>query len=279
MQSISADNLYFYERFVLGGIAGLICKTTFAPVEKMNFLRGLPPSKTKLPKNITYFELFNRVGTQKWNYFWKGNLRAIYRYIPSQALNFGFNGYFQSLSHISTETDDLISVLLTNVASGSLAGATSLAIIYPFTVNFFSKDRKDGGISNRYKGFGVSCLGVMVYRGIYFGLFNTVKPTLLTGNMDNLFTNFCLAYVTTTTAIFCAHPVERVRRAYTVALLKKKPIDATCLQYARIMLEGEGIFTFFRGVTRVCSSVSMCSRSAGVLAIYELLRSFRNTSY
>ena len=34
------------------------------------------------------------------------------------------------------------------------------------------------GIYDMYKGFGICCIGVMIYRGLYFGLYYFFKPVL-----------------------------------------------------------------------------------------------------
>ena len=87
----------------------------------------------------------------------------------------------------------------TNMASGGLAGAGSLLIVYPldfartrlaadlgtaktreFTglIDCLSKVVKRGGPMALYQGFGVSVQGIIVYRGAYFGLYDTAKGVL-----------------------------------------------------------------------------------------------------
>ena len=86
-----------------------------------------------------------------------------------------------------------------NMAAGGLAGAASLLIVYPldfartrlaadigkdgareFTglVDCISKVAKAGGPMALYQGFGVSVQGIIVYRGAYFGLYDTAKGAL-----------------------------------------------------------------------------------------------------
>lgn len=38
---------------------------------------------------------------------------------------------------------------------------------------------KTDGIQGIYRGFVISCVGIFVYRGMYFGLYDTLKPMLL----------------------------------------------------------------------------------------------------
>jgi len=86
-----------------------------------------------------------------------------------------------------------------NMAAGGLAGAASLLIVYPLDfartrlaadvgkdgarefnglVDCISKVAKKAGPMALYQGFGVSVQGIIVYRGAYFGLYDTAKGAL-----------------------------------------------------------------------------------------------------
>merc|ERR1712178_542946 len=80
-----------------------------------------------------------------------------------------------------------------NCASGGLAGAGSLCFVYPLDYartrlasdvgsgkrdfnglfDCISKTVSRGGPLALYQGFGVSVLGIIPYRGVYFGLYDT----------------------------------------------------------------------------------------------------------
>lgn len=84
--------------------------------------------------------------------------------------------------------------------SGGAAGATSLAWVYPFDfvrlrmaadvgvcndtrqftgmADCFKKTMEAGGVQGLYRGFSLSIAGIVAYRGLYFGLFDTGKSFL-----------------------------------------------------------------------------------------------------
>jgi solute carrier family 25 (adenine nucleotide translocator) protein 4/5/6/31 len=95
-----------------------------------------------------------------------------------------------------------------NMASGGAAGATSLAFVYSLDyartrlandaksskkgggerqfnglVDVYKKTIASDGIAGLYRGFTISCVGIIVYRGLYFGMYDSLKPVLLTGNL------------------------------------------------------------------------------------------------
>lgn len=94
------------------------------------------------------------------------------------------------------------------MASGSAAGATTSLFLYhldyartrlgtdsracsvngqrQFTglVDVYSKTLASDGIVGLYRGFGVSIMGITLYRGMYFGIYDTMKPIILVGPLE-----------------------------------------------------------------------------------------------
>jgi len=119
-----------------------------------------------------------------------------------QAFNFAFKDTIKDLFPSYSPKTQFWQFFATNMASGGLAGAMSLLIVYPldfartrlaadmgtganreFTglADCLSKVAKaGGGPLALYQGFGVSVQGIVVYRGAYFGLYDTAKGALLT---------------------------------------------------------------------------------------------------
>lgn len=90
-----------------------------------------------------------------------------------------------------------------NLASGGAAGACSLTFVYSLDyartrlandaksskkgggerqfnglVDVYRKTIATDGIAGLYRGFVISCVGIVVYRGLYFGLYDSLKPAL-----------------------------------------------------------------------------------------------------
>lgn len=104
---------------------------------------------------------------------------------------------------------------LGNMASGGAAGATSLMVVYPLDfartrlaadigskadrqfnglADCLGKVYKSDGLLGLYRGFGVSVLGIVVYRGVYFGSYDTAKGTIFKlPFMGNIIAKFVVA--------------------------------------------------------------------------------------
>lgn len=125
-----------------------------------------------------------------------------------QALNFAFKDYFKRLFNFKKDRDGYWKWFAGNLASGGAAGASSLLFVYSLDyartrlandakaakkggerqfnglVDVYRKTLKSDGIAGLYRGFNISCVGIIVYRGLYFGMYDSLKPVLLTGNLQ-----------------------------------------------------------------------------------------------
>ena len=94
------------------------------------------------------------------------------------------------------------------MASGSAAGATTSLFLYHLDyartrlgtdaressvsgqlqfkglLDVYSKTLSSDGMAGLYRGFGVSIVGITLYRGMYFGLYDTLKPIILVGPFE-----------------------------------------------------------------------------------------------
>merc|ERR1712190_404302 len=87
-----------------------------------------------------------------------------------------------------------------NIASGGCAGTLSLMFVYSLDfartrlandakgkdgkrqfnglIDVYKKTIASDGIAGLYRGFVISAVGIFIYRGLYFGLYDSVKPLL-----------------------------------------------------------------------------------------------------
>merc|ERR1712083_968930 len=74
----------------------------------------------------------------------------------------------------------------------------------------YTKTLKSDGIQGLYRGFAISAVGIFIYRGMYFGLFDTLKPLLL-GDNANVTMSFLLGWGVTVTAGLMSYPIDTIR--------------------------------------------------------------------
>jgi len=122
--------------------------------------------------------------------FWRGNMSNILRIVPTQGFNFALKDFFKGLFPRYNSKTYFSKFFIIQIASGALAGGSVLMISYPldYTRLRMAADVGSGkpefngmwdclkrtssgprGPLAIYNGFGVSLLGIVVYRGAYFG--------------------------------------------------------------------------------------------------------------
>lgn len=291
----SKPKLSFAENFLLSGAAAVISKTAAAPIERVKLMvqnqdEMLKSGRLKEPyKGVV--DCSKRILSEEGLLpFWRGNLANCLRYFPTQALNFAFKDKIKAQFKVK-KTDGGMTKLGKNVASGGLAGALSLCFVYSLDyartrlandtkaakkgggegarqynglIDVYKQTLASDGIAGLYRGFVISCVGIIVYRGCYFGFYDTLKPIVL-GDDAGLVLSFCLGYGVTVAAGLASYPIDTIRRRMMMtsgqAVKYNGSIDCTVQ-----IMKTEGIMSFFKGAG---ANILRGMAGAGVLAGFD----------
>ena len=80
-------------------------------------------------------------------------------------------------------------------------------------IDVYRKTLASDGIAGLYRGFAPSVAGIVVYRGLYFGMYDSIKPVLLVGPLEgNFLASFLLGWTVTTGAGIASYPLDTIRR-------------------------------------------------------------------
>lgn len=293
-----ADELSFVENFALSGAAAVISKTAAAPIERVKLMVQNQDEMLKsgrLDRGYTgVIDCTKRILTEEGVIpFWRGNLANCLRYFPTQALNFAFKGKIKAQFKLKPK-DGAFTKLGKNVASGGLAGALSLCFVYSLDYartrlandtksakkgggserqfnglfDVYKKTMAADGIAGLYRGFVISCVGIVVYRGCYFGFYDTLKPILL-GEDAGLLSSFILGYGVTVTAGLCSYPIDTVRRRMMMTSGEAVKYNGSW-DCAVQVLKGEGVTSFYKGAG---ANILRGAAGAGVLAGFDKFKS------
>lgn len=299
MTASPRKKLGFYEDFLLGGVAAGISKTAAAPIERIKLLVQNQDEMIKQGRLSQPYkgvgDCFSRtISEEGFAALWRGNTANVLRYFPTQALNFAFKDYFKAMFNFNAKTDGYWKWFAGNMASGGMAGASSLLFVYSLDyartrlandakvaskgggerqfnglIDVYRKTLASDGIGGLYRGFMVSCTGIVVYRGCYFGFYDSLKPVLLTGDMkDNFVAAFLLGWAITIGAGLASYPLDTIRRRMMMtsgaAVKYKSSFDCGAQIFKK-----EGFKSFFKGAG---ANILRGVAGAGVLAGFDSLK-------
>jgi len=283
--------------FAMGGVSAAVSKTAAAPIERVKLLIQNQDEMIKSGRLASPYkgiiDCFKRVISEEgFVSLWRGNTANVLRYFPTQALNFAFKDQFKRMFK-SSKADGYWLSFGKNIASGGLAGATSLTFVYSLDyartrlandnksakkggerqfnglLDVYRKTMASDGIAGLYRGFTISCVGIIVYRGLYFGMYDSLKPVVLTGNMkDSFIGSFFLGWAITIAAGLASYPIDTVRRRMMMTSGEAVKYKSSMHAFGQIVAK-EGVASLFKGAG---ANILRAVAGAGVLAGYDQLQ-------
>lgn len=293
----------FVKDFTAAGVSGAISKTLTAPIERVKLVIQTQDANPKIrsgevPRYTGIGNCFTRIlSEQGAAAFWRGNGVNVLRYFPTQAFNLAFKDSIKKLFPKFNKETDFWKFFGTQVASGGLAGALSLTIVYPLdyartrlAADVGSGKRQfsglvdcmkqttagPGGMFALYNGLAPSIVCFTIYRGAQFGLNDTLiafNPYAKEITFRGLVSKFCVAQIAVTISGLCAYPFDTIRRRLQMESEKPRNerIYRTTGHAAARILKDEGFSGLYKG------ALANIFRGVGaslVLVIYGEIKNF-----
>jgi len=292
-----ADNSNFMTDFLLGGGSGAISKTATAPIERIKLVIQTQDANPKIrsgevPRYTGIGNCFTRIKSEQgMKAFWRGNGTNVIRYFPTQAFNLAFKDKIKKLFPKYDPKTQFWQFFGANLASGGAAGAASLTIVYPLDYartrlasdvgsgkrdfsglgDCLSKTVKKGGFLSLYNGFGVSVMGIIAYRGVQFGTFDTIigiNPYKDDLGLMGMLSTFASAQTAVLCSAAATYPLDTIRRR--LQMQSEKPMEerlyrGTTHCFTRIIAD-EGTAALYKGFA---ANALRTVGAAMVLVLYD----------
>merc|ERR1712113_503992 len=228
--------------FALGGFSGAVAKTITAPIERIKLVVQTQDANPKIrsgevPRYRGIVDCGSRIlKEQGMRRFWDGNFTNCIRYFPTQAFNLAFKDSFKKMFPKYNPRTEFAQFFGANLVSGGAAAASSLCIVYPLDyartrlASDVGSGKKSfsglgdcikktmagpGGFLALYTGFGVSVVGIVGYRGLQLGTFDTItgiNPYKTDKGILGAVTTFAAAQTAITIGAGATYPFDTVRR-------------------------------------------------------------------
>merc|ERR1712142_804924 len=258
--------LGFFENFMLSGVAAGVSKTVAAPIERIKLLVQNQDEMIKQgileKRHGGIVDCATRtMATEGTFSFWRGNLANVLRYFPTQALNFAFKDGIKSALSCPKDAPQWRK-FATNIASGGLAGTMSLCFVYSldYARTRLANDAKTKDGTRQYN-------GIFVYRGMYFGLYDSLKPLIL-GDSPSAFLSFFLGWAVTIVSGLMSYPIDTVRRRMMMTSGAAVKYNGS-IDCATQVIKNEGFMSLMKGAG---ANILRGVAGAGVLAGFDVIR-------
>merc|ERR1712134_8402 len=278
---------------MLSGVAAGISKTAAAPIERVKLLvqnqdEMIKQGRLSEPYKGVVDCTMRTLKTEGIVPFWRGNLANVLRYFPTQALNFAFKDKIKAV-FATPKSAPQWQKFGTNILSGGCAGSLSLCFVYSLDfartrlandakgkggerqfnglVDVYRKTLKTDGIQGIYRGFAISCVGIFVYRGMYFGLYDSLKPILL-GQDGSALLSFFLGWAVTIVSGLMSYPIDTVRRRMMMTSGAAVKYNGS-IDCATQVIKNEGFSSLMKGAG---ANILRGVAGAGVLSGFDVVK-------
>ncbi|KAL9933160.1 hypothetical protein V8E36_007878 [Tilletia maclaganii] len=287
----------FLGRAAMGGAAAMSSKVIAAPLERVKLLLQSQDeliSQGRLDRRYEGIgDCFKRVyRSEGIPAFWRGTSANVLRIGPTHAVNFSCKPLYNKVFGVAADAP-FFHQLVSKVASGGAAGATSALVTYPldmartrlandtrsadgsrrFTgiLDVWRQIYKVDGIPGLYRGIVPSLYGAMAYRGVEFGLYDCLKPIWLQGSLESSFAaSFALGYFCTVTAGLAVYPFDSVRRRMMMSSGGAKNYHGFLDAFASI-IRTSGVRSLYSGAG---ANILRGIAGAGALSGYDAIQRF-----
>merc|ERR1711950_127403 len=286
--------LSFFESFMLSGVAAGVSKTAAAPIERVKLLvqnqnEMLKQGVLDKPYNGVLDCTRRTMAGEGLVSFWRGNLANVLRYFPTQALNFAFKDTIKAVFN-TPKNAGYVEKFGKNILSGGVAGSMSLTFVYSLDyartrlandrkskeggerkfnglIDVYRKTLKSDGIQGLYRGFVISCVGIFIYRGMYFGLYDSLKPMLL-GDSPSLLLSFLLCWAVTIVSGLMSYPIDTIRRRMMMTAGTGTKYNGSFDCFNQVC-KNEGFMSLMKGAG---ANILRGVAGAGVLAGFDVVK-------
>eukprot|EP00347_Sterkiella_histriomuscorum_P003855 403362682 len=269
------DNPYYYyiKVFYVKMFDSMLRNTYIAPLDRIRTLLQVQHVRKNILPKQRYEGLrdcLNKIPKEQGvRSFWRGNLTHSISVIPYTLATFGLKKTLSDVI-VKAKKNQPITLLLQNMLSSFLLGASQLFVLYPF---FFVKIRLQSdvwktpnnrefrgiydcvkkiymteGVQSFYRGFTVSLIGVSINFVLLLGVYgNVIALMLINGNNPSSIFKFWFASVVLFVSKILCYPFLTMRKRIMVQQGTSQKLFNSGIECYKWTMKNEGLRGFYRG--------------------------------
>lgn len=196
---------------------------------------------------------------------------------------------FRGIAGANKHQDNFFKFFAINLLSGALAGAIGLVVSHPLNYarvrmavdvgttpetrefrnlrHVFSRTLESDGPKGFYRGITPTILGLVVYRGLHFGLYDTFSNVGIANS--SFIAKFLLGYTATLLAGICSYPFSTVSTRLMMQSCREDKLYTNTVNCFSRIIQNEGVKGLFKGqLVSITSGVF----GATMLVVYDAVK-------
>ena len=123
------------------------------------------------------------------------------------------------------------------------------------------------GIAGLYRGFNISFVGIFIYRGLYFGMYDSAKAIM--PEDTGVTVKFLVGYAVTVLSGLASYPIDTIRRRMMMTSGSKEVQYKNSFDATKQIFQQEGAMSFMKGAG---ANILRGVAGAGVLSGFDVLK-------
>lgn len=166
--------------FGVAGFSGVMATVIMAPVFNVNVSMNKTMAKIDMKphvhkKDSSFFTHASKLIKEKGiKELFKVNPKALLSSFWFQGISFSTKNTLQNLLNFTRFHDGFLRTFLANTLSGTIGGITALTAVFPFNYPRVMLAQMKS-LKDYYRNFNLYLVTVAIYRGLYFGVFDSIK--------------------------------------------------------------------------------------------------------
>lgn len=279
-------------QFAAGGFAGIIARTTVAPIDRVKILmqtQAVSGSANKYNGLMQSLRLV--IAEDGVRGLWRSNFANVVRVAPYSATQFASYDYYKVKLGLDVKRQEgapkpsFQEQFMQRILCGGLAGLTATTVTHPLDLirlrvatdkevkgisDAFFQILKEGGPINLYRGWVPTVVSLCPFIAVNFTAFDTIKKNIYGEDKPSTLGTLAIGASAGLVAQSVCHPLDTIRRRLQ---MKGHTYKGLFDAIKRISAE-EGLQGFYRGV--VPNAVKIVPNNAIRFLVYTTLKDLFN---
>lgn len=277
--NIDIQNPSLMSKVLISGAVTIISVSATTPLERVKVLlqnqsEMVNQDKLSQPYKDAQDFINQMIDQNGVSFFWRGNTILCIHAVLSQLTRMALKGKIMTLIPIR-KIDSYALNFTKNVLIGTLAGTITICLFYSLifaytrlasdiginsenefngAIDVYRKTLSKNGICGLYRGFGITCVGHVLYTALTYCLIDFLKPIFVKQNFDVFSFYLSISLI----GVAVTYPLDTIRRRMMMTVGVEPTYDSSIDCFNKVT-NNEGYCVLFQGLDMSLVKVKLSS--------------------